>query len=63
MKFGEFTAVEDVNLTVNGGEIVGLLGANGAGKTTLIRLILGLLLPCGGHVELFGSPPSMSSRS
>ncbi len=63
MKFGDFAAVDAVDLTVDGGEIVGLLGANGAGKTTLIRLVLGLLLPSAGHVELFGSPPSISSRS
>ena len=61
--FGEFTAVEDVSLTVEGGEIVGLLGANGAGKTTLIRMILGVLDPTAGDVRLFGEPPSRSTRA
>ena len=61
--FGEFTAVEDVSLTVEGGEIVGLLGANGAGKTTLIRMILGVLDPTAGHVRLFGEPPSRATRA
>jgi ABC-2 type transport system ATP-binding protein/ribosome-dependent ATPase len=63
MRFGDFTAVDRVNLTVGSGEIVGLLGANGAGKTTLIRLLLGLLLPSEGGVELFDSSPSMTTRS
>lgn len=62
MRFGEFTAVNAVNLTVGHGEVVGLLGANGAGKTTLIRLLLGLLRPTGGLVRLLGSPPSRDVR-
>jgi len=61
-RFGAFTAVSAVDLTVSRGEVVGLLGANGAGKTTLIRLLLGLLRPTGGAVRLFGSPPSVSTR-
>ncbi len=42
-RFGHVTAVSDVDLVVEPGEIVGLLGANGAGKTTLIRMLLGLI--------------------
>jgi ABC-2 type transport system ATP-binding protein/ribosome-dependent ATPase len=61
-QFGEFTAVRDVDLRVDPGEIVGLLGANGAGKTTLIRLLLGLLATSAGEVALFGEPPSRSTR-
>jgi ABC-2 type transport system ATP-binding protein len=61
-RFGEFTAVRDVDLRVDRGEIVGLLGANGAGKTTLIRLLLGLLATSAGEVELFGEPPSRGTR-
>lgn len=59
-RFGDFTAVDHVSLTVSDGEVVGLLGANGAGKTTWIRCLLGLTAPTTGDVELFGFPPSRS---
>jgi len=62
MTFGGFSAVDGVDLAVENGEIVGLLGANGAGKTTLIRLLLGLLHPSGGTVQLFGAAPTVSTR-
>jgi ABC-2 type transport system ATP-binding protein/ribosome-dependent ATPase len=62
MTFGGFSAVDDVDLTIENGEIVGLLGANGAGKTTLIRLLLGLLNPSRGTVQLFGATPTVSTR-
>ncbi|XRQ11832.1 ABC transporter ATP-binding protein [Actinomadura welshii] len=62
-RFGDFTAVGDVTMSVAPGEIVGLLGANGAGKTTLIRLLLGLVLPTSGTVRLFGRPPSRETRA
>ncbi len=61
-RFGQFTAVSGVDLTVRPGEILGLLGANGAGKTTLIRLLLGLLRPSDGAVRLFGDAPSLATR-
>lgn len=61
-RFGDFTAVDGVSMTVGAGEIVGLLGANGSGKTTLIRMLLGLLLPTQGSVRLFGRPPSRETR-
>ena len=61
-RFGQFTAVSGVSLTVRPGEILGLLGANGAGKTTLIRLLLGLLPPSGGTIRLFGEAPSIATR-
>jgi ABC-2 type transport system ATP-binding protein len=61
-RFGEFTAVKDVDLRVEPGEIVGLLGANGAGKTTVIKMLLGLIGTTEGAVELFGQPPSRQTR-
>lgn len=47
-------AIEDVSFDVQRGEIVGLLGANGAGKTTLIHILLGLLTPTRGNVQILG---------
>ncbi len=48
--YGDTTAVSDLELQVERGEIYGLLGANGAGKTTTMRMVLGLIYPDGGHI-------------
>jgi ABC-2 type transport system ATP-binding protein/ribosome-dependent ATPase len=61
-RFGAFTAVNDVSMSVGEGEIVGLIGANGAGKTTLIRMLLGLLPASAGRVALFAELPSRETR-
>ncbi len=53
-RFGAFTAVDDVSLSVAPGEIHGFLGPNGAGKTTTIRIIAGLLKPTAGRVLIGG---------
>ena len=53
-RFGGLTAVSDLTLEVSRGKIFGLLGPNGAGKTTLIRMMLGLLSPSTGTIEVLG---------
>src|SRR6201994_4117158 len=52
----ELVVLEDVNLTLREGEIVGLLGRSGSGKSTLLRLIAGLSQPQGGSLTYMGSP-------
>ena len=53
-KFGNFTALDGVNLQVNKGEIYGFIGPNGAGKTTSIRVLLGILKATSGSAKIFG---------
>ncbi|MFD2671094.1 ABC transporter ATP-binding protein [Marinicrinis sediminis] len=53
--FGSFQAVHNLNLTVKAGHIYGFLGPNGAGKSTTIRMLLGLIRPTAGHIEIFGT--------
>jgi ABC-2 type transport system ATP-binding protein len=53
-KYGAFTAVDDISLSVSPGEIYGFLGPNGAGKTTTIRILAGLSLPTSGVVRIAG---------
>ena len=53
-KFGDFTAVDDLNLTIKDGEFFGLLGPNGAGKTTTISMISTVLLPTSGEIRIDG---------
>ncbi|UQD51136.1 bacitracin ABC transporter ATP-binding protein [Bacillus methanolicus] len=55
-KFGSFTAVDNIDLSVPKGKIYGFLGPNGAGKSTTIRMLLGLIKPSKGSVHLFGKP-------
>lgn len=52
--YQEISAVQDISFTVESGEIVGLLGPNGAGKSTTIGMILGILAPSGGSIEIMG---------
>jgi branched-chain amino acid transport system ATP-binding protein len=54
IRFGGVQAVADVSLSVSAGDFVGLIGPNGAGKTTLIRIIVGILRPDEGKVQLAG---------
>ena len=53
-RFGDFTAVDQVDFEVQRGEIFGFLGPNGSGKTTTIRMALGLLAPSEGEIEIMG---------
>lgn len=62
-KYGAFSALENLNLTIPGGRIVGLLGPNGSGKTTLIKLIAGLLTPTSGQVQVCGKPVGKASKA
>ena len=68
-RFGRLTALDQVDLTVETGQIYGFLGRNGAGKTTLIRAVLGLIAPTAGEVTVLGhrvrsghTPPSVWAR-
>jgi len=53
-RFGDFTAVQDLSMSVRAGRIFGLLGPNGAGKSTSIRMIVNITAPDTGTIELFG---------
>jgi ABC-2 type transport system ATP-binding protein len=55
-RYGSLTAVADLSLEVNEGEVFGLLGPNGAGKTTSINMMCGLLRPDSGQVVIHGKP-------
>jgi ABC-2 type transport system ATP-binding protein len=59
-QYGELTAVDNVDLTIDSGDVYGYLGPNGAGKTTCLRMMLGLIRPTAGTVRLFGRDPQAS---
>ena len=61
--FGEIKALDNVDLTLEPGKIVGLLGPNGSGKTTLIKILNGLLQPTAGTVQILGSAPGPESKA
>jgi ABC-2 type transport system ATP-binding protein len=56
-RYGEIVAVDNIDLTVQVGDVYGFLGPNGAGKTTTLRMALGLITPTAGAIELFGRDP------
>ncbi len=62
-QFGNRMALQDVNLTLECGKIVGLLGPNGSGKTTLLKLINGLLVPTTGSIMIGGSEPGPLTKA
>jgi len=53
-RFGDFTAVEEVNLSVAAGQFYGFLGPNGAGKSTTIKMLTGLMAPTAGRMQILG---------
>ena len=61
-KFGDLTALDDVTVSLEQGQIVGLLGPNGSGKTTLIKILNGLLRPEAGSVTINGSAPGVETK-
>ena len=61
-QYGSKTALDNLNLTLPRGRIIGLLGPNGSGKTTLIKLINGLLTPTSGHILINGDEPGPETK-
>ena len=61
-RYGNFFALSDLSFTLEGGQIIGLLGPNGSGKTTLIKLINGLLVPSDGQIAVNGCAPGVESK-
>jgi ABC-2 type transport system ATP-binding protein len=61
-RFGDFTAVNGVSLSVPEGSIYGFIGPNGSGKTTTLRMIMNILLPDSGSVAVFGQHSSATAR-
>jgi len=61
-QFGDFTALDGLDLEVRAGECVGLLGPNGAGKSTFIGCLYGVVLRSGGELEVFGCDPAKEAR-
>lgn len=61
-RYGKKTALNNVNLVVEKGHIIGLLGPNGSGKTTLIKIVNGLLTPSSGEVLVNGNPVGINSK-
>jgi len=62
-RFGDFVAVDNLSFSIGDGQVVGFLGANGAGKTTTLRMILDILRPTSGAIEVFGGPPGRDKAS
>ncbi|MDD3415067.1 MAG: ABC transporter ATP-binding protein [Lachnospiraceae bacterium] len=61
-KYGYKTALNEIDLELESGKIIGLLGPNGSGKTTLIKLINGLLTPTSGELLIKGNKPSVQTK-
>ncbi|MBW9145926.1 ABC transporter ATP-binding protein [Clostridium sp. CM028] len=62
-KFGDFTAVDNIDFSIKEGEIYGLLGPNGAGKSTIINMICGLITTTKGSIEILGKDNQKNSNN
>ena len=62
-RFGNVQALDEVNISIMPGRVVGLLGPNGSGKTTLIKLANGLLTPDSGEIDVCGYKPGKESKA
>ena len=60
--FGSRPALQDINLTIECGKIVGLLGPNGSGKTTFMKIVNGLLTPSSGEIHIGGEAPGVITK-
>lgn len=63
VRYGEVTAVSDLDLTIQDGEVFGFLGPNGAGKSTTINVVMDLTRPTSGSVTVFGHDPQTDQRA
>ena len=61
--YGDVPILEDINIDIQQKEFIGMVGPNGSGKTTLLKIILGLLAPDHGTVEVLGKPPVQSVKN
>lgn len=62
-RFGNVQALDEVNISIMPGRVIGLLGPNGSGKTTLIKLANGLLTPSSGEISVCGFKPGKESKA
>jgi len=61
-RFGDLDVVRDLSFEIAGGEVLGFLGPNGAGKTTMMRMILDIIRPDAGLIEVFGGTPGLAHQ-
>src|SRR5687767_11127027 len=62
-RYGALTAIKDVSFEIRAGEVLGLLGPNGSGKSTIVKILMGLLEPSDGLIELDGQNALAHRRS
>jgi len=62
-KFGNLTALSNLDLEIPRGRIIGLLGPNGSGKSTFIKLATGLLVPTSGEITIGGAAPGIETKA